>query len=123
MSVSSAEHIVMKALWAKAPLTAEEIVATVAADQNWSDATVKTLLNRLLNKGAIAADKDGRRYLYRPLLEEDFYVSEQSKGLLDRFFDGRISAMVSHFSERETLSADEIAELKRLIAELDDGER
>lgn len=123
MSISSAEHIVMKALWAKAPLSADEIVATVAGDRDWTDATVKTLLNRLLNKGAISAEKDGRRYLYRPVLEQEHYVSEQSKGLLDRFFDGRISAMVSHFSERERLSADEVAELKRLIAELDDGER
>ena len=123
MSISSAEHIVMKALWARAPQSADDIAATVAGDRDWTDATVKTLLNRLLNKGAIAADKDGRRYLYRPVLEEERYVSEQSKGLLDRFFHGRISAMVSHFSERERLSADEVAELKRLIAELDDGQR
>ena len=123
MSISSAEHIVMKALWARSPLSADDIVAEVAEDQQWSEATVKTLLNRLLNKGAVSADKDGRRYLYRPLLEQERYVSEQSKGLLDRFFDGRLSSLVSHFSEREQLSPTEVAELKRLIAELDDGKR
>ena len=123
MTVSSAEHVVMRALWARQPLTADEIVADVAADQNWSDATVRTLLNRLLNKGAIAAEKNGRRYLYRAVLQQDDYVEEQSKSLLDRFFDGRLSSMVSHFSERERLNADEIAELKRLIAEMDDGQR
>ena len=123
MAVSSAEHVVMRALWARQPRSADEIVAEVAKDQDWTDATVRTLLNRLLNKGAIAAEKDGRRYLYRAVLKQDDYVEEQSRSLLDRFFDGRLSSMVSHFSARERLSADEIAALKRLIAELDDGQR
>jgi predicted transcriptional regulator len=119
MRVSSAEGIVMEALWRKQPLSAEDVVAAVAADQGWTEATVKTLLNRLLSKGAIAADKDGRRYLYRPVLKREDYVSEESDSLLDRLFEGRVSSLVTHFSEREKLSADDIAELKRLIAELD----
>lgn len=119
MRVSSAEGIVMEALWRKHPLSAEDVVADVAADQAWTEATVKTLLNRLLSKGAIAADKDGRRYLYRPLLKREDYVAEESTSLIDRLFDGRVSSLVTHFSEREKLSADDIAELKRLIAELD----
>lgn len=119
MRVSSAEGIVMEALWRKHPLSAEDVVAQVAADQGWTEATVKTLLNRLLSKGAIAADKDGRRYLYRPVLQREDYVLEESASLIDRLFDGRVSSLVTHFSEREKLSAEDIAELKRLIAELD----
>ena len=111
----------MEALWRKAPLSAEDVIAAVAEPQGWTEATVKTLLNRLLSKGAIAADKDGRRYLYRALLAREDYVSAESKSLLDRLFEGRVSSLVTHFSEREKLSADEIAELKRLIAELDHG--
>ena len=121
MRVSSAEGIVMEALWRKAPLSADEVAAEVAEPQGWTEATVKTLLNRLLSKGAIAAAKDGRRYLYRPLLAREDYVSAESKSLLDRLFEGRVSSLVTHFSEREKLSAEEIAELKRLIAELDNG--
>lgn len=113
----------MEVLWARQPSSAEEVIAEVAHDREWSEATVRTLLNRLLKKGAIAAQKEGRRYLYRPVLDREQYVNEQSKGLLDRLFDGRLSRMVSHFSERERLSATDIAELKRLIAELDDGKR
>jgi predicted transcriptional regulator len=119
MRVSSAEGIIMEALWRKQPLSAEDVAASVAADQGWSDATVKTLLNRLLSKGAIAADKDGRRYLYRPVLKREDYVLYESTSLIDRLFDGRVSALVTHFSEREKLSAEDVAELKRLIAELD----
>ena len=119
MRVSSAEGIVMEALWRKQPLSAEEVAADVATGQGWTEATVKTLLNRLLSKGAIAADKDGRRYLYRPVLKREDYVLDESTSLIDRLFDGRVSSLVTHFSEREKLSADDIAELKRLIAELD----
>jgi predicted transcriptional regulator len=119
MRVSSAEGIVMEALWRKQPLSAEDVAADVAAEQGWTEATVKTLLNRLLSKGAIAADKDGRRYLYRPVLKREDYVLDESTSLIDRLFDGRVSSLVTHFSEREKLSAEDITELKRLIAELD----
>ena len=118
--ISSAESLIMEALWTKSPMAAEEVVAEVAAAQGWSEATVKTLLNRLLKKKAIAAVKDGRRYLYRPLTQRETYVNAESQGLLDRLFDGRLAPLVSHFSQNGKLSADDIAELKRLIEEIDD---
>jgi len=77
------------------------------------------LLNRLLGKGAIAAEKDGRRYLYRPVLAREDYVASESTTLLDRLFDGRVAPLVQHFSERRKLSKRDIAELKRLIEDLD----
>ena len=119
MTISAAESRIMEALWRKSPLTAEEIVADVAEPQGWSEATVKSLINRLLTKGAIAAEKSGRRYLYRPRVERAAYVSDESRGLIDRLFGGRIAPLVSHFSKTDQLSAEDIAELKRLIAELD----
>ncbi len=120
MPISAAESQVMEALWRRSPLTAEEIVAEVAGPQGWSEPTVKSLLNRLLTKGAIEAEKSGRRYLYRPRVDRLAYLSDESRGLLDRLFDGRIAPLVSHFSQTNQLSPEDIAELKRLIAELDD---
>jgi BlaI family penicillinase repressor len=120
MRVSAAESVVMEALWRRHPLSAEEIVSEVAAEQGWSEATVKTLLNRLLTKEAVTAARDGRRYLYSPKLARTDYVNEESRNLIDRLFEGRLASLVTHFSEREQLSAEDIAELKRLIAELDD---
>ena len=120
MSISAAESRIMDALWRRSPLTAEEIVAEVAEAQGWSEATVKSLINRLLTKGAIEAEKAGRRYLYRPRVDRLAYLSHESRGLLDRLFDGRIAPLVSHFSKTGQLSPEDMAELKRLIAELDD---
>jgi BlaI family penicillinase repressor len=115
MKISTAESVVMGALWARSPQSAEEIASAVADGQDWSEATVKTLINRLLNKGAVGAERDGRRYLYRPLVARTDYVGAESQGLLDRLFDGRLAPMVSHFSEQGALTADDIAELKKLI--------
>jgi BlaI family penicillinase repressor len=121
MSISVAESVIMEALWKQSPLTAEKIAAQVASDQEWTEATVRTLINRLLKKKAIAAKKDGRRYLYRPVMKRADWVHEESEGLIDRLFDGRLAPLVTHFSERRKLSAKDIAELKRLVSELDDG--
>ena len=121
MRISTAESQVMKALWAKSPLTAEEIIAALPDDQDWADATVKTLLNRLLKKDAIAAERDGRRFLYRPLVAQGDYVHAESQGLLDRLFDGKLAPLVAHFSQREKLSDEDVAELRRLLETLDDG--
>jgi len=121
MRISAAESLVMEALWRASPMTADQITAEVAEGQDWTEATVKSLLNRLLTKGAIAAERDGRRYLYRPLTERGDYVHAESRGLVDRLFEGRLAPLVAHFSARETLSPEDIAELKRLIEEIDDG--
>ena len=120
--ISEAEAMVMEVLWRSSPRSAEEVIAALADATGWAEPTVKTLLNRLLNKGAIAAEKDGRRYLYSPVLRRDAWVQQQSVGLLARLFGGRVAPLVAHFSERGQLSAADIAELKRLVAELDGKE-
>ena len=119
--ISDAEAMVMEVLWRSSPRGADEVIAALAERTGWAEPTVKTLLNRLLNKGAISAEKDGRRYLYSPVLRREAWVQQQSEGLLARLFGGRVAPLVAHFSERGRLSSADIAELKRLVAELGDG--
>ena len=118
--ISEAEAVVMQVLWEAYPLTAEEVVARLSRHNDWAEPTIKTLLNRLLNKGAISAQKDGRRYLYSPLVERDQWMLEESSSLLERLFDGRIAPLVAHFSQHRKLSRDDVAELRKLLQELDD---
>ena len=122
MDISEAESIVMEVLWQRSPCTAEEVIVELARDptQDWQEPTVKTLLNRLLNKRAIRAEKDGRRYRYWPVLEREAWVSSQSRSLLDRLFQGRVAPLVAHFSEHGKLSKKDVEELKNLIEGLDD---
>jgi len=120
--ISDAESVVMEVLWQHSPRTSEEVVAELADARQWQEPTIKTLLNRLLKKGAVRADKDGRRYLYHAVLRREDWVAGQSRGLLDRLFDGRLAPMVAHLSSQRALSQDDIAELRRLLEEIDDGE-
>jgi predicted transcriptional regulator len=120
MAISEAEAIIMDVLWRAAPRTAEDILAEVGPAQNWQEGTVKSLLNRLLKKNAVRAERDGRRYLYTPLLSREHYVSQESKSLLDRLFGGRVAPLVAHFSEQRKLSKKDIAQLRKLLQELDD---
>lgn len=122
MSISEAESVVMEVLWRQAPRSAEEILAEVGPQQGWQEGTVKSLLNRLLKKKAVKAEREGRRYLYMPRLTREQYVSQESKGLLDRLFDGRIAPLVAHFSEQHKLSRKDVADLKKLLEELDDDQ-
>ena len=121
MQISEAESVVMDILWQRNPLSAEDVFAALSGRQDWQEATVKTLLNRLLNKGAISAEKDGRRYLYAPVLQREAWVHGESESLLQRLFGGRVAPLVAHFSEQRKLSRKDIAELRKLLEELDDG--
>jgi BlaI family transcriptional regulator, penicillinase repressor len=120
IQISEAEAQVMQVLWERQPLAADEVCAALSG-QGWQDATIKTLLNRLLNKGAISAQKDGRRYLYAPLLARDAWLSTESQGFLDRMFNGRLAPLVAHFSQHKALSKADIAELKKLVKDLEHG--
>jgi len=121
VAISEAEATVMQVLWERSPRSAEEVFAAVAKDNDWAEATVKTLLNRLLNKGAVVAEREGRRYLYSARLSREAWVNQQSEGLLQRVFGGRVAPLVAHFSEQGRLSAQDIRELRRLLREIDDG--
>jgi predicted transcriptional regulator len=121
VAISDAEAIVMQVVWDRGPLATEEIIAALGRRAKWSDSTVKTLLNRLMNKGALSAQKDNRRFVYSAVLTKKEWLATESDGFLDRVFGGRIAPLVSYFSQHKNLAKDDIAELKRLIRELDDG--
>ena len=116
--ISDAEHAVMEVLWDEAPLTAQEVSERVDPDRGWSANTVKTLLGRLLAKAAIAHKEDGRRYLYRPVVEREDYVSGESRRLIDRLFGGKLTPLVAHLAERDELSQTDIAEIEALLKAL-----
>ena len=121
--ISEAEAVVMEVLWGQHPLSADEVIARLPAGNEWAEATVKTLLNRLLNKAAISASKEGRRFLYAPLVQRDAWLLEESSSLIERLFDGRVAPLVAHFSQHQRLSRDDVAELRKLLEELDDEQR
>ena len=116
--ISSAEHEVMEVLWRESPLTANEVAERVPAGKDWSIRTVKTMLARLLAKGALTHEAQGRRYLYRPAVRREDYVAAESGRLIDRLFGGRVTPLVAHLAERGELSERDVKEIEALIRNL-----
>jgi BlaI family transcriptional regulator, penicillinase repressor len=116
--ISDAEHAVMEVLWDESPLTAADVCDRVCAARDWSMPTVKTLLSRLVAKGAVATEADGRRFLYTPTIERSAYVGHESRRLVDRLFGGKPASLFAQLAESEALSDDDLKEIERLLKEL-----
>lgn len=115
--IGEAELAVMEVLWDEAPLTAADVSLRVP-ERGWSLTTVKTMLGRLLGKGVLAHEEDGRRYLYRPILSRDDYAAQESSRLIDRLFGGSVSPLVAQLAERDRLTDKDIAEIEALLKAL-----
>ena len=122
MRISSAESQIMEALWRLGPLTPDGVVAEVGEAHDWAPGTVKTLITRLLRKGAIAGARETSGYLYRPLVSRDDYVQSESQNLVDRLFGGEVAPLVAHFAQHRALTAKDVQLLKDLIAEIEDDD-
>lgn len=123
IEISNAELSVMQVLWLRQPLTANDVVAALGNDKDWHEKTVKTLLNRLVSKGALGFDKDGRAYLYYPLIAEQDYQRQQGRSFVERIFAGRVAPLVAGFASQNKLNADDVQQLKQLIADWEQEQR
>jgi BlaI family penicillinase repressor len=116
-TISDAEWEVMNVLWDQSPRTASEVVDRLAARRGWNPRTVKTLLNRLVNKRALSFEAQGKRYLYHPIVSRDQCVRSESRSFVARVFGGAVGPMLAHFVSQADLTAEEIEQLRRVLAE------
>jgi BlaI family penicillinase repressor len=113
--ISDAEWEVMKAVWEGGTLTAGQVVDRLASEQKWKPRTVKTLLNRLVKKGAVQMETDGRRFVYRSRVSRDAVVKRETRSFLSRVFDGAAAPAIVHFIEQGRLTPDEIHQLRQTL--------
>ncbi|WP_454596955.1 BlaI/MecI/CopY family transcriptional regulator [Qipengyuania sp. SM2507] len=116
--ISDAEHAVMEVLWDQSPRSATDVCDAICSTRDWSIATVKTLLSRLVAKGALATEPEGRRFLYRPLIARSAYVGGESQRLVDRLFGGRASSLFAQLAQSEALTDQDLEEMEALLKEL-----
>ena len=106
----------MEALWESSPQTATEVTRTLRDQKGWADNTVRTLLARLVDKGALktAENASGTR-TFVPAVKREACVRAESQSFLDRIFGGAAKPLLVHFAQSAKLSADEVKELKKLL--------
>jgi BlaI family penicillinase repressor len=133
--ISDAEWEVMKVVWDDGPLAAGDVVRRLAAvpaghpARGWRPRTVKTLLARLVRKGAVAADDEagpageGRRFLYRANVARDQCVRHETRSFLARVFNGSVAPALLHFLEDARLTPDEVELLRETLRREEAGSR
>lgn len=114
--ISEAEYEIMKVVWKHAPINTNEITEKLTQTTAWRPKTIQTLIKRLVTKGALSYEKQGRVFVYTPLVKENDYVSQESSSFLKRFYNGNITTMLSAYIENDKLSESEIDTLRSLLS-------
>ncbi len=117
--LSTAEWHVMESLWEKSPKVGSQIVADLAQSVGWSRSTTLTMLKRMTQKGLIACGDGENMKVYYPLLEREEAAQKETESFLDRVYHGSLSLLVNHFVEKQSLSQEEIAELRKILDQAD----
>lgn len=97
--VTEAESAILEALWRLGPLPPVRLIAEVKARRPWGEATIKTLLGRLMHKRLVRSEREEGRLRYRALIERQAYVEVEVRALLDRLFDGDPAALAAYLAE------------------------
>jgi len=113
--ISEAEWEVMKVLWNDSPVTANDVVRVLSGKTPWKRETIRTLINRLVQKKAVGFEKKGRQYHYFPLVTESECIKAEARSFLKRLGGGSIEPMLTAFVEEEHLSAEQLARLRKML--------
>jgi len=120
ISISDSEWQVMHLVWDREPIATSDVVDVLEESKEWRSRTTRTLLDRLVSKGALTKRKDGKRYLYSAAVKKKDCVRQEKQSFVDRVFGGNAAAMVLNVVRDTKLSDADIAELERLLKEKKD---
>ena len=116
LQITDAEFCVMKALWEIEPCTSNEIVEKVSKKQEWNNKTIRTLINRLVSKNAVKAEKtDNKAFIYSSLISEKDYIKVENNNFINKLYGGSVKLMLASFVENNNLSDEEIQNLKNIL--------
>jgi BlaI family penicillinase repressor len=115
LKISEAEWAVMEPIWAVGACTAAEVIRRLRGTHDWNQSTIRTLLARLVEKGALAYDVDGSRYIYRAAVSRRRCVRQEGRSFLEKAFGGDVAALVAHFVTESPLDPKQIEELRQLL--------
>ena len=119
--ISEAEWEVMRVFWSRSPQTANDVVEALSQQTPWKRETIRTLINRLVQKKALGFKKNGRQYDYYPLVPEGDCIKAETRSLLRRFGGASVEPMLAAFVEERQLTPDQIERLRQILAGEDTG--
>jgi BlaI family penicillinase repressor len=117
LSLAPAEWEIMKVLWERGSAAARDVYAALPKENSWAYKTVKTLLSRLVAKGAITYEQVGNSYLYRPAVKQEQMTRAEVRGLFRRIQGAALSPLLAHFIEEAPMTSEDIAALRKVLDE------
>lgn len=121
ISISNSEWAILEALWTQSPQTATQLVKEMEREMGWAPSTTKTLISRLEHKGCLRYAVGGRARLYSPTLDRTEVALEETKHFLRRVYQGRLGLMVNALVDQESLTHEEIDELRAILDKAGEG--
>ena len=115
VSLSALQLSLMRVLWDAGQATVAEVVQAVRDERALAHTTVSTLLTRLEKRGVVAAGRDGRQIVWRPLVSESQVRQSMVSGLLATLFEGRASDLLSHLLKGDEIAPDDLARIRKLL--------
>lgn len=109
------EWNIMRELWEESPQTLMQLVGKLAERVGWAKSTTITTLRRMEGKGLVTCETTERGKSYAPLVGREAATASETRGFLDRVYQGSVGLMVSAMAEREALSDTELAELREIL--------
>ena len=103
-------------IWQNEPITSSDLVKRSESELGWKKSTTFTVLRRLCEKGLFENNKG----TVTSLISRDEFYSMQSERFVDETFDGSLPAFLAAFTKRKNLTKEEVAELRRMVAEYEE---
>jgi BlaI family penicillinase repressor len=117
LQIANAEWDVMEQIWAAGPCTAADVIKELRKTHDWNHSTIRTLLARLVEKGALTYEVDGSRYIYRAAVSRQRCVRQEGRSFLEKAFGGDVAALLAHFVAEASLDPDQIEQLRQMLAQ------
>jgi BlaI family penicillinase repressor len=115
--ISDSEWDVMETIWEAGASTAADVIKRLRATHDWNHSTIRTLLARLVEKGALDYDVDGSRYIYRAAVSRQLCVRQEGRSFLEKVFGGDVGALLAHFVAEASLDQDQLEQIQQLLAQ------
>ncbi len=122
-SLGDLQLAIMRVLWNRGEATVVEVHEELEPERGLAPTTIATMLTKMEKKGVVGHRAEGRRFIYQPLVSEPEVTRTMVADLADRLFQGEVTALVSHLLAEHEIQPDELAALKRQIAEFERKER
>ena len=123
VKLNASEWNVLNCLWEDHPRTVMQLVADLEAAVGWAKSTTITTLRRMEEKGLVRVEQAGRGKAYTPAVEREQAVTAETHSFLERVYQGSVGLMMSAMARRQELSADEVAELRAILDQIDGGDK